>query len=153
MHPTLPPISESAEQLLELLRKEDGPRRLRVQALYLLASGQARSRSQVARLLGVHRNTVHAWLASYATGGLSAMLTIGQAPGRASALSAAQLERLRTALAQPAGFASYGAVRDWIEQELGVVMQYAAVHKLVRYQLGAKLKRARPSHVKKTPKP
>lgn len=37
--------------------------------LYLLVSGQARTRQQVASLLGVSRNTVGHWLASYEMGG------------------------------------------------------------------------------------
>jgi hypothetical protein len=32
---------------------------------------------------------------------------------------------------------------------LGVTLSYNATHKLVRYTLGAKLKVARPSHIKK----
>jgi transposase len=42
--------------------------------LYLLASRQAHTRQDVARLLGVHRNTISRWLARYATGGLDALL-------------------------------------------------------------------------------
>jgi len=57
------------------------------------------------------------------------------------------------ALARPEGFASYRAVQAWIAQELGVSMSYWAVHKLVRYHLGAKLKVPRPSHPQKTKLP
>jgi len=42
--------------------------------LSLLASGQARTRQDVARLLGVHRHTIRQWLAVYAAGGLPAWL-------------------------------------------------------------------------------
>jgi transposase len=149
MNKTLPAITESADELKQLLRQAKGVRQQRVQALYLLASRQARNRSAVARLLGIHRNTVRAWLKLYAAGGLQALLTIGKAPGRTASLSPAHLAQLRTALSRPEGFGSYGEIRDWIEQELGVPMQYEAVRKLVRYRLHAKLKRARPTHIKK----
>ena len=42
--------------------------------LYLLVTGQAQDRQDVARLLGVHRHTVGRWLARNATGGLDALL-------------------------------------------------------------------------------
>ena len=149
MNKTLPRVQESKAELKAHLRREQGSLKPRVQALYLLASGQATNRSAVARLVGVHRHTVERWLAQYAAGGLRALLTLGQAPGRQATLTTEQMERLRAGLATPEGFASYGAIRDWIEAELGVRMQYDAVRKLVRYRLGAKLKRARPSHIKK----
>jgi hypothetical protein len=41
--------------------------------LYLLASGQAHTRQDVARLLGLHRHTMSRWLAIYAVGGLEAL--------------------------------------------------------------------------------
>ncbi len=149
MNKMLPIIHESEAELKAHLRREQGSRKPRVQALYLLVSGQATNRSAVARLVGVHRHTVQRWLEQYAAGGLTALLTVGTAPGRQPTLTSAQMEQLRAALAHPEGFASYGAIRDWIEQELGVAMQYEAVRKLVRYRLRAKLKRARPSHIKK----
>ena len=154
MNKTIPMIQEDVETLKRLLNQErEAGRQQRLHALYLLASGQARTRQQVATLLGVHRNTIGSWLGGYATGGLSALLTIGKPPGAPGQLTAAQIEQVRAALASPQGFASYGAVQDWIAQTLGVTMSYAAVHKLVRYRLGATLKVARPSHLKKTRPP
>ena len=72
-----PPIHESAEQLKLLLSRERQPaKQQRLHALYLLASGQARSRTTVASLLGVSRGTVGRWLTTYAHGGLSALLDV-----------------------------------------------------------------------------
>ena len=151
MNKTIPMIQEDVETLKRLLNQErEAGRQQRLHALYVLASGQARTRQQVATLLGVHRNTIGSWLGGYATGGLSALLTIGQPPGARPQLTAAQVEQVRVALARPEGFAAYGAVQAWIAQTFGVTMSYAAVPKLVRYRLGATLKVARPSHLKKT---
>ncbi len=152
MNKTIPPIAESEAELKKLMRQEEGVRRQRLQVLYLLVSGQARNRSQAARVVGVHRNSVQNWLAAYAEGGLARLLRVEKAPGRTPTLTGTALDRLRAKLAEPEGFGSYGAVRDWIEAELGVAMQYETVRKLVRYRLGAKLKRARPSHIKKRPR-
>ena len=150
MNKALPPIAESASALKQQMQGErDAKRQQRLHALYLIQSGQATTRGRVAELLGVHRNTVGSWLARYEAGGLMALLAIERPPGRVPTLNAAQREQLQTALSRPEGFASYGAIQRWIADELQVEMPYATVHHLVRYQLGAKLKRPRPSHTQK----
>jgi transposase len=121
--------------------------------LYLLKSGQAQQRQQVAALVGVHRNSVDDWLDVYAAGGLEAMLHVKPLPGKRPALTSEQLQRLTEALGRPAGFASYGAVQQWIQTELGVTMQYHAVHTLVHDNLKARLKVPRRSHAQKTRQP
>ena len=66
MRNPVPPIPEAVPVLKERLQHEhDGRKKPRLQMLYLLASGQARTRQDVARLLGVHRNTIGHWLALY----------------------------------------------------------------------------------------
>ena len=83
MYKPLPTITESPETLQIQLRAETHPKkRSRLQALYLLASGQASSRLILAKLLAVHRHTLQAWLQLYEEGGLSALLTIKKAPGQ-----------------------------------------------------------------------
>jgi hypothetical protein len=68
-------IREHVNELKQRLQHEhDGHKKPRLQMLYLLASGQAHSRQDVAQLLGVHRNTIGRWLAIYAAGGLQALL-------------------------------------------------------------------------------
>ncbi len=71
MRKKLPTMHESAAELHQRLKSAtDGKRRHRLQALYLVASGQARPRQAVARLLGVHRHSLAAWFAAYAQGGV-----------------------------------------------------------------------------------
>ncbi|MDP9312678.1 MAG: helix-turn-helix domain-containing protein [Chloroflexota bacterium] len=150
MNNALPPIHESTEELQELLARERRrEKQQRLHALYLLASGQARSRITVAALLSVSRDTIGRWLTTYAQGGLPALLDIYIPAGKVPALTPDQRAQLQAALARPEGFASYGAVQQWIAAELGVRMRYHAVHKLVRYTLRAKLKVPRPTHIKK----
>ncbi len=150
MNKRIPVIHESADDLKRLLTQERDPvKQQRLHALYLLASDQARFRSEVARLLGVDRNTVGRWLERYALGGLHALLALYVPPGKVPALPPAQVAQLQQALQQPQGFGSYAEVRQWIQDTFGVTLTYTATHKLVRYKLGAKLKVARPSHIKK----
>jgi hypothetical protein len=75
MHSAIPLVSEHADELKQQLQRDhDGHKKPRLRMLYLLASGQAQTRQEVARLLGVHRNTIGRWLALYAAGGLATLL-------------------------------------------------------------------------------
>ena len=58
---------------------------------------------------------------------------------------------LQKRLSQAEGFGSYLQVQQWLSATLGVDAEYATVHHLVRYRLGAKLKAARPVHLKQDP--
>ncbi len=150
MKKPIPPIAETSEELHQLLRRaEDAQKHQRLQALYLLQTQQARTRHQVARLLGVSRNTVGRWLAAYARGGVAQLLTIAKAPGKAPLVSPALRQALRQRLAHPEGFASYKAIWQWLQQDYGLSLAYSTVHRLVRYHLRAKLKVPRKSHIKK----
>lgn len=151
MYKALPPITESAGELQQRLRAEkDAQKRQRLQALYLLATGQATSRLQVADLLAVHRHTVRAWLAVYEGGGLGALLSIRKAPGKRSALTPAVRAKLQARLHQPRGFGSYRELQQYLAADHHVQLAYSTVHGIVRYQLRAKPKSPRRAHPKKT---
>jgi transposase len=146
----IPPIHEAPAELQRLLKSErDAQKQQRLQALYLLRTQQARTRRQVARLLGVHRDTVGRWLAAYAQGGIPQMGTIAKAPGKPPLLSEAMRQALRERLAQPQGFASYKAIWHWLRHEYGLAIAYKTVHRFVRHTLRAKLKVPRKSPIKK----
>src|SRR5687768_15896743 len=101
MNKTIPIIRESADELKQRLKHERHPaKRQRLQALYLLASGQARFRADVAQLLAVDRNTIGRWLDRYTQGGLDALLDLYVPPGKAPALQPAQLAQLQQTLQQ-----------------------------------------------------
>jgi transposase len=111
MKTPIPPIRETAEELRQLLHTaRDAQHQPRLQALYLLQTQQARTRRQVAQLLGVNRDTVGRWLAAYARDGIPQLLTIGKAPGKPPLVSEAMRQALRERLAQPRGFGSYKAI-------------------------------------------
>jgi transposase len=151
MYKALPPITESTAELQRRFRAEqNAQKRLRLQALYLLATGQAMSRLTVAELLAVHRHTVRAWLATYEKGGLRALLTLKKAPGKRSTLTPAVLTKLQTRLHQPRGFGSYREIQQYLATDHHVHLAYSTVHGIVRYQLRAKPKAPRRSHPKKT---
>jgi len=146
----LPQIVEDAETLRDRLRQEPrGRQKQRLQALYLIRTGQAHSRREIARLLGIGKKAVGLWMERYVAEGVEGLLEIRTHTNRAYSLTSEQERALRQKLSQPEGFQSYKAVQGWINQTFGLVLTYTTVHQIVRYRLGAKLKVARKSHTKK----
>lgn len=150
MRTAIPPIAEQEAELKRRLRREQNShKKLRLQMLYLLASGQAHDRQQVAHLLGVHRNTIGRWLALYAARGLHALLETYVPAGKPVSLAPAVLASLEEAIHRPEGFASYEALRQWVRQTHGVEVKYKTLYTIVRTRFRTKLKVPRPSHTKK----
>ena len=150
MRNPIPPIPEEVAALKERLQHaHDGHQQPRLQMLYLLASGPAHTRQDVARLLGVQRHTIRHWLALYAAGGLEALLATYIPPGKPVSLAPEVLASLEQALRRPEGFASYEALRQWVRRTHGVEVKDKTLYTLVRTRFRAKLKVPRPSHTKK----
>jgi transposase len=150
MRKAMPRITDHADDLKHRLQREhDGHKKPRLQMLYLLASGQAQTRQDVAQLLGVHRHTIGRWLAMYAAGGLDALLAIYVPAGKPLSLAPAVLASLEQALHRPEGFASYAALRPWVRQTHGVEVKDTTLYSLVRTRFRAKLQVPRPSHTQK----
>lgn len=100
MRRAIPPIVERADELKQRLQREhDGRKKARLQLLYLLVTGQAQTRQQVATLLGISRNTVGQWLAIYQAGALPALLTIYVPPGKSPSLAPEVLASIEHAFA------------------------------------------------------
>jgi transposase len=150
MRRPIPIIHEDTNSLKQRLQHEHhGRKKPRLQMLYLLASGQAQTRQEVAQLLGVHRNTIGHWLAIYETGGLEALLAVYVPAGKPVSLPQEVLDALEQALRQPAGFASYEALRQWVKQTHHWEVNDHTLDTIVRTRFKAKLKVPRPSHTKK----
>jgi hypothetical protein len=99
MRTAIPRITERTDELkYRRQREHDSHKKLRLQMLYLLASGQAPTRQDVAYLLGVHRNTIGRWLAIYAAGGLDALRATYVPAGKPISLAPGVLASLEQAL-------------------------------------------------------
>lgn len=115
-HP-VPIMHEETNSLKQRLQQEQHGRKTpRLQRRYLLASGPAQTRQEVAQLWGVPRQTIGHWLAIYETGGLEALLAVYVPAGTPVSLPQEVLDALAQALRQPAGFASHEALRQWVQQ-------------------------------------
>jgi len=149
----LPDIAESAETLKRLVRKErDAQIQRRFQMLFLLKTGEAKSRSGAARQLDVHRHTVSDWVELYEEGGIEKIQEVGDPgpdPGQES-IPAEVMDALKDRLDEPEGFGSYTEIQQWLAEKHAVEVPYSTLHGIVRYELGAKPKTPRPSHPKKT---
>jgi transposase len=151
MRKKMPTITESAAELLRRMKSEpDLKKRQRLQALYLVASGQTRHRQDVAAALGVHRHRVAARFTAYAQGGIEHALSDHvPRPTMPRRITETALTALQARLQTPTGFPSYGHIRTWLAEQHQVQLSYSSVYALVRGELRAKPKRPRPSHEKK----
>ncbi|NJM75817.1 MAG: helix-turn-helix domain-containing protein [Acaryochloridaceae cyanobacterium RU_4_10] len=143
-------IKESLDEVCQLLRQSKEPKdKERLQILYWLKQDNPPTIGAIAQGIGKHRNTVQTWLLKYREGGIEAMLEVKKAPGRVRIIPKWAEASLAKRLGDPNhGFASYGAVQQWLAQTLGVEAEYHAVYQMTRYRLNAKLKVARPQNSK-----
>ncbi len=146
-------IQETPTELEELIQQQSNPNlKERLQVLYLLQLPNAMSVSAVAKVIGRHRGSVQRWLSQYRDSGLKGLLETRQSSGRPRVIPGWAVNRLQRRLDDPeGGFGSYTQVQQWLSETLDIEADYATVHHLVRYHLGAKLKAARPVHVKQNP--
>ncbi|MCA1605269.1 MAG: helix-turn-helix domain-containing protein, partial [Acidobacteria bacterium] len=143
-------VWEDASHLCELMNQQpDAYLRARLHMLYLLRRGWAADRTQVARLLGVSRDTVGQWVQQYERGGIPALLTLGQARGAIPSLPPQVVEGMRAKLAEPTGLPSFRALHHWVEQTYQLQTTYRVIYYTATHVLGARLAVARRTHVKK----
>jgi transposase len=142
-------IVESETVLLELLKAEKNSKNQeKLQVLYWLKTKQIESGSSLAKLLGHHQTTISRWLSTYRAGGLNALLNNKYNSGRKKIISPEVRELLKEELKDPEGFSSYQEIQTWLKLFFDYDVSYSLVHKLVRYQLKAKLKVPRPVNIK-----
>ena len=143
-------VKESLDELVRQLQQVETLRdKERLQVLYWLKQEQSPCIGAIAQAIGKHRNTVGTWLLKYREGGLAAMLERKPLPGGVRKIPKWAEEALAKRLKDAEhGFASYGAVQQWLAEELGVEAEYHAVYQMTRYRLQAKLKVARPQNSK-----
>ena len=155
MRTKMPTMTESADAWHQRMKKEkDLKKRQRLQALYMVVSGRAHHRQEIADLLGVQRHRGATWFEAYAAGGIDHLLhsQVPRPPLR-QRITATALTALQEKLQAPHGCATSHQLRVWLAEEQQGTLAYSRVHALVRYTLHAKPKRPRPSHAQKAQKP
>lgn len=145
-------IVESSEQLKSLMKQQKtGLNYAKVQALYLLKIQAAETVRFLAILMGRSESTIHHWLQLYKRGGLEKLLEELPKTGRPKKLDVETVAKIQQELSEPSGFSSYLEVQRWLLTCHELEISYPTIHRIVRYELLAKLKVPRPIHEKQQP--
>ena len=144
-------VKESLEEIAQRLSQASQPIiKERLQVLYWLKQEKALSISNIAKSIGRHRGTLQEWLKIYREEGGAGLEMVKSSLGGGNRVIPKWAEEALAKRLQESenGFASYGAVQEWLSQTLGVEAEYHAVYQMTRYRLKAKLKVVRPQHYK-----
>lgn len=145
-------IAESVEQLKSLMKQQKtGIGYAKVQSLYLLKIKAVETINHLAIIIGRGESTIHRWLKSYREGGIEELLEEPPKTGRRKKLDIETVAYLQKELSNPEGFSSYSEVKLWLYVGKDIEIAYSTIHKIVRYELQAKLKVPRPRHEKQAP--
>ena len=141
--------ADTAESLHAQYRAEREPEvRTRLHALWLLRRGE--SPAAVAAAVGVGLRSVHRWRQWYRRGGLAEVRSRRRGgPGKPCFLTPEQQARLVEEAAKGV-FGTAAAVRDWLEEQFGVVYAVGSLYTLLP-RLGIRLKTPRPRHPNAAP--
>lgn len=144
-------IAESEGQLVQRIRHEkDVLNYAKLQMLLLLKKHNVKNRQELCKQLNKSEATIGRWLKQYREGGLKTLLEKKKAPGKPRAIPSDIMTLLKEKLSQRQGFQSYQSITEWLKEQ-GVQIAYKTVHRIVRYELQAKLKVPRPRHYKQNP--
>ena len=108
-------ITESGEELKQLLEQVTDNKKARVQTLYWLKIGAVETTEHLAVLLNCHRTTVSRWLRLYREGGMPRLLEYRKSSGRPPLTPSDALESLQKELTEPEGFNSSGEIEFWLK--------------------------------------
>lgn len=140
-------INESAEELKRMMNEQQRARlRERLQVLYWIKMGLFKTLQELADHVGRSKSVVFNWLKIYRTQGLAGILKWNFVNGgRRSSLPVKIRDELVQRLSDPHwSFVSYREIQSWLRETHGLDRPYSTVHRIVRYELKAKLKVARP---------
>ena len=144
-------IAETPEKLRQLKNQQKTLVSFqKIQSLYLLKTGQIKTITKLATLLGVHRVTLQKWLKKSKNGGLEELLIIKQKTGRPSQFNDKAIAELEKILNEAEnGFKSYEEIQRWLKSNCQLKIKYKTLYHWVRYRLKAKLKVPRRLAIKK----
>ena len=138
-------ITEASAELKTQLQQETrGRLKERLQALYLLKTGQVQNATELPYLLGRSYSTIKNWLKIYRQRGLKGLLQLQHGGGKSLSLPHPVLVALQERLKTPQGFSDYQAIQTWLTTTYGIEIPYKTLWGIVPKRLQARLKVVRP---------
>src|SRR5512147_715777 len=105
-------ITETVDELKQLMHTQQRAKlKERIQALYLLKNGRAKTLQDVVDFLGRSKSTIESWLTLYRKKGWLGLLSCNYHGGQPPAIPEPILTELREKLSQPPGCKSYGEIQ------------------------------------------
>lgn len=149
--PILIEVKESESALRRALRKASRANTPRLQMLLAIVTGTSCANTvALARRAKTSGQSIRTWKKVYNKGGAQALLHEGRG-GSEGAIDEAGKERIAKRLADPKNcFTSFEQARLWINETLGVDLEYHAVNKYLVRNFGLRLKAGRKSHALKS---
>jgi len=144
------PIKEKLEKLQQLKRQSPVHIRPRIQMLILLKQEKSLSKIALSERLGVDPNSIQSWRMQYRKEGIGKLLADNRGGNRKSRIDAKTHQTIRKRLSNPKGaLKSYKELCQWVEDRFGLKVPYSTLNGYVKRTMGAGLKVARKSHVRK----
>jgi len=138
-------ITEESTELKRQLQKETrGRPKERLQALYLLKTGQVQNATELPYLLGRSYSTLKNWLKIYRQRDLKGLLKFQHGGGKSLSLPQPVLVALQERLNTSQGFNNYQAIQTGLLTTYGITIPYKTLWGLVHNRLRARPKVVRP---------
>jgi transposase len=149
--PILIEVQESEQELRRLFRKAAPAIRPRIQMLLAIVTGIPSSDTlTLSRKAKTSDQSIRTWKNIYKQGGSAALLREGRG-GSEGAIDQKGKEQIAVRLADAKNcFRSFEQARQWINDTLGLDLDYHAVNKYLVRNFGVKMKAGRKSHVLKS---
>jgi transposase len=150
--PKLLIIKETLKELTQLRKNSSDTKNKRLLMLIELkkANGNAISKRDLSKLIGVDPNSITAWKRLYEQTGIEGIMSDGRIGFKVSSVNKEEHKKIEQKLNDPRnGIRGYVELLDWVKTELGKDMKYITLVKYSERHFGSKIKVARKSHVKK----
>lgn len=150
--PKLVIVKESLKELAQLRKQISDTKSKRLLMLIELKKqkGNAISKRDLAKLIGVDPNSITAWKKVYEQSGIEGIMSDGRKGFKTSIVSTEEHKKMEAKLKDPKnGIRGYVEFLDWVKTELSKDMKYITLVKYAERHFGSKIKVARKSHVNK----
>lgn len=145
-------IKENLKELSGLRKHSSDTKNKRLLMLIELKKekGNAISKRDLAKRIGVDPNSITAWKKLYEQNGIDGIMADGRIGFKTSVVSKEEHRKIELKLKDPKnGIRGYVELLDWVKTALSKDMKYITLVKYAERHFGSKIKVARKSHVKK----